>query len=407
MTGEYFDRGLNSGPQSLIQKGSPLALCALTGFLSAFTVSIVGLLPIGELVLLLILPWVLVKCYISRGWPTRIQSLGWYKVLMVLVGIMAVGYVASDIYRATPGGNLARGWARVSFLAVDLVCISYLIDGSWTRLRTFLFALYVGNCVNGLLTHPDPGLLWEFGVGPVFSAFVLFLVAGRAVGIQVVTALLLGGVALLLGARSLGGICLLTGVLFGLRSARGVFRPIALLAVAGAMVAFVFAADQVLLRNQDKQTSNVERQSMIETAADAFISSPLIGQGSWFTATKMIADLEEHREKIDPHFHGYTDEETRQISIHSQLLVSLAEAGILGGLFFIAFGALLIKTLRLLTRNSVPRRAFTLYVAIDALWNVLMSPFSGAARVAIGLGVCCCLLVIMQRQGELTDDYRE
>jgi hypothetical protein len=41
------------------------------------------------------------------------------------------------------------------------------------------------------------------------------------------------------------------------------------------------------------------------------------------------------------------------------------------------------------------------------LWNLMMSPFSGAARVEIILIACTALLMILQRQGELPEDYRE
>src|SRR5580704_9693501 len=98
-----------------VGKGVPITLCGLAGFLSAFTVSLVGLLPIGELVLLLVFPWVLIRAALSRGWPARIQQLRWYNILFVTLGLMAVGYVASDLYRGNASTNCIRGWARVGY----------------------------------------------------------------------------------------------------------------------------------------------------------------------------------------------------------------------------------------------------------------------------------------------------
>jgi O-antigen ligase len=121
----------------------------------------------------------------------------------------------------------------------------------------------------------------------------------------------------------------------------------------------------------------------------------------------LISRLEERRARLDPTFKGYSDEEARQLSIHSQLLVALAEGGILGGAFFLGMGALLFKTMRSLVRYSAPCRAFLLYLVIAGCWNLLMSPFSGVARVEISLAICACLLMILQRQGELAEDYRE
>jgi hypothetical protein len=386
----------------------PFSLCVGAGFLCAFTVSFVGQLPIGELLLAPVFLWVLARSVFSRGWPTRMQQLGWYKVLLVMVGVMALGYVASDLYRGTTGENLARGWARVAFLGIDLVAIAYLIDGSWARLQATVFALYVGGTVNAAVSGPLFEKWWEFGIGYTLSAFVLFICAGCSTIIQFIAAMAMAAISFTEGARSLGGICLLAAILFGFRQARGVIRPLALLAAGCALVALLYAANNVILQNLGKEGSSNERRSMIETAGEAFIGSPFLGQGSWFTSSrKMLARLEERRESLDPKFHGYSEDEGRQISIHSQLLVALAEGGILGGAFFLFYGGLLLKTLRTLTRHSVHRRAFVLYLVISGLWNLCMSPFSGVARIEICLDICACLLVIMQRQGELPEDYRE
>lgn len=391
---------------AVVRSGGPIALCAVAGFLSAFTVSMVGLLPVGEVVLTLVFTWVVVRSLVCHGWPTRLQQLGWYKVLIVLIGVMALGYIGSDFYRGTASSNLIRGWARVGFLAIDLVAIAYLIDGSWRRLYVFMFALYLGNSLNALLAGPLMGEWWKFGVGYTLTAIGLFAVAGQTPFLQVAVALILGAVSLGLGARSLGSICLLAAGLFWLRYARGALRPIAFVVMLGALAGMFTAANTVFIENQDHAGSNMERQSMIETAAEAFISSPLIGQGSWFTASR-ISRLEERMARKDPTFRGYSEEEARKISIHSQLLVALAEGGILGGVFFLFLGMLLMKTLRTLVNNSMPHRAFLFYLVIAGLWNLCMSPFSGVTRIEIALVICACLLVILQQQGELSEDYRE
>lgn len=385
----------------------PGVLCALCGFLSAFTIAIGGLMPVGELILLAAVPWVLIRTYFRHGWPGRIQQLGWFQLLMVLAGFTALGYVVSDLYRATEFENLVRGWARVGFLIIDLIAVSYLIDRSWQRLVVFVLALYVGTTVAAILTGPLYGEWWKFGFGYTTTALVLFACAGRGVATQVIVAALLGGINLYLGARSLGGICLLTGALFGLHHARGPWRPFAVLGALGATLSLLFAANAAVIENQNHAGSNIERQSMVETALELFVTSPFVGHGSWFTATDAIARLEEKRVAIDSSFRGYEAEEARKLSIHSQLLVSLAEGGILGGAFFLGLGILVLKTLRTLTRHSVPHRAFVFYLVLAGGWNLLMSPFSGVARVEIALLVCTCLLVILQRLGEGPEEYRE
>lgn len=390
-----------------LQRSGPAIACAVAGFLSAFTVPIVGQMPVGELLLMTVFPWVLVRTYFRREWPARLQQLGWFRLLLLMMGTMAVGYVVSDLYRETRFDNLARGWARVGFLAIDLVAISYLIDRSWQRLRLFVIALYVGGTINALVSGPLYGEWWKFGFGYTTSALVLLALAGRAGGIQVAVAMLLGIVNLALGARSLGAICLLTGGLFGMNYTRGIWRTIAVLGSLGITVGLLFVANATIVDNQNHAGSNIERRSMIETAAEAFVSSPFIGQGSWFTSTDLIRRLEENRAAIDASFRGYTEEEARKLAIHSQLLVALAEGGILGGVFFLGLGGLILKTLRSLVYFSVPCRALVFYLVLNGGWNLLMSPFSGVARVEIALLICTCLLVVLQRQGELSEDFRE
>src|SRR5271165_6801899 len=303
---------------SIFRSAGPIILCGITGLLSAFTVPIVGKMPLAEFILVGVFFWVLIRAYMAKGWPTRIQQLGWYKLLLILMAFTAVGYVVSDLYRGTAGVNIARGWARVGFLGIDLVAIAFMIDGSWTRLQVLAFGYYIGNCAAGLIGLTDYGLLWgysnygnlwEFGAGPITTALALFLCAGRMTLIQSGTAVAIGAVAMIFGARSLGGIALLTGVAFGLPRAHGMMRPIAFAAAAGALVLLLFAANAVILGNLDKKVSNIERQSMIETAGEAFLSSPFIGQGSWFTTARLLAKLEDKRASLDPTFHGYTEEE--------------------------------------------------------------------------------------------------
>ena len=307
--------------QALARTWGPAALCAVTGFLSAFTLPIVGQLPIGELILLLVLPWVIAKGVHKRGWPCRIQRLGWFKLLVTLVGFMAAGYVMSDLYRGTPGDNLVRGWARVGFLGLDLITISFLVDRSWGRLQVFLLALYIGDTVNAMAGDLAPEDWWKFGVGQTVTALVLFAIAGRGLVMQVVITLAMAGLSFGLGARSMGGICLLAAGLFAIHYARGIWRPIALIGSIVTSAVLLVIANTVILSNQEHEGSNTERRSMLETAAEAFVSSPVIGQGSWFTATQMLARIEERRAYLDPKFHHFTPDEARRYrSIRRYLL---------------------------------------------------------------------------------------
>jgi hypothetical protein len=387
-----------------LQRYGPITICGLVGFLSAFTISLGGQMPVSELILMVIFPWVLMRAYYRREWPSRLLQLGWFHLLLLLWGFTAAGYVVSDLYRETPFDNLIRGWARVGFLLIDLVSIAYLVDSSWSRLRLLVLALYAGRVLEAIIYGPLYGQWWKFGVGYALTLFGLFAMAGRSLMLQAFAAGGLGILNLLLGARSLGATCFLIAWVFFLYYARGVWRPILVMAAIASMVGVLYLG---LGDNEMTAGSNVERRSMVEIAGELFIDSPVVGQGSWFTATSMLGRLEARRTALDSRFGRYTEEEARKISIHSQLLTALAEAGIFGGAFFLGLGMLVLKTTRTLIRHAMPYRAFILYLVVAGGWNLLMTPFSGVVRVEIAILVGACLLVILQRQGELEEDFRE
>src|SRR5690606_36005338 len=83
----------------------------------------------------------------------------------------------------------------------------------------------------------------------------------------------------------------------------------------------------------------------------------------------------------------------------SQILVALAEGGVFGGTFFIVFFGALIWALydQVLVADWRRESPLRLMVLIFALINILFSPFSGAHRVHIALGVGLVLLIHSER----------
>ena len=385
-----------------IRQGVPPALCLLAGFLTPFLVPLVGQLPLGEVILVLISPWVILAAIMHRGWAAILQQTNWFKILVALIAIMFFGYFVSDWYRHTSTPNLIRGWARVIFLGLDLLSLSYLFGAKWSRFWMFLLAAVIGRAVQATIYGPVNDDYWKFGYGFTVSVLALFFAGRRSIFLQVSLCLALGVLHLFMGARSMGGICLLTGGLLTVHRARGLWRPLTW-AIAMAGVALLLWSIQSRVEDEQNHSgSNVERQAMLETAGDLFLDSPLIGQGSWFT-TRKLAKLEEKRRNIDGTFLEYTAEEAEQIAIHSQLLVSLAEGGILGGVFFVGYGIFLLVTFRSASSDPIPRRALVLFLLGDAFWNLLMSPFASEARVWIALAAVLCLLTFQHNRGLLEE----
>ena len=138
---------------------------------------------------------------------------------------------------------------------------------------------------------------------------------------------------------------------------------------------------------------------MMTAAAEAFVESPLIGHGSWFSRSNvyenflMIRDEAAHEADVGG-FANANDQDIDTIAFHSQILVALAEGGLFGAAFFLVFAVGLLGAMaQIVFRASWHRSdpAALLYL-LFAAWNLAMSPFSGAHRVYIALSVGLILL---------------
>ena len=101
---------------------------------------------------------------------------------------------------------------------------------------------------------------------------------------------------------------------------------------------------------------------------------------------------------------GFGDDDGETMAIHSQVLVGLAEGGILGGCFFIAYGVFLVLV-RCATWGIDPAVGSVdddfLFVLLRGLLNLFFTPFSGAARVDIAATVAVVLYLGRERKQRL------
>lgn len=389
-------------PQSWLNSPSAWSSFA-AGFLTLFTVSIGGELPLGELLLMATAGWVVLCAFINRAWPCALFKNKFLWVLVAAQVIALCGYIFSDLYRHSFPRDMIRGWSRMVFLAIDVIAITYLFGRSVRNLTVFLLGQSVGCIVSAVVFGPLFGDMWKFGIGTPVT-FLLFMIAPRAgPTIAALAAVGLGVVHFVLGFRSMGGLCLLTGILTVLQAGLPVKSRVWLapFAAAAAVAAVLWVSSHASGREEHVATrSNVERSAMITAAIEAIKKSPFIGHGSWFSNTDvydnfMLIRRESAREaNIGGFPQEYEDAGTS--AIHSQILVAIAEGGIFGGAFFFVFGAGLVVILfKLIFCRQWDRRAPLCTILLAAtLWNLLLSPFSGAQRVYIAVG--CGLILLLQ-----------
>lgn len=370
---------------------------------TAFTVSLVGEMPLGEFVLMAVTGWAMLCVVFNHALPGRLFKSRFLWALLIAQAVALVAYIASDFYRGSSPRDMARGWGRMIFLAIDLLAIAYLFSCSRKNILWFVIGQAAGALAYTALYGPLFGDMWKFGVGPpvTFAIFLLAPLAG-----PFLTALAAGGIGMAhfsLDYRGLGAICFVAGVLTLLQRLPVRFRwwiaPVALsVAVAG-----VFAVYEETQRKNRATRSDIERTAMVTAAKEAFVESPLIGHGSWFSNSDVYENfvLIRHEAAKAARVGGFAgvNQAAGGEALHSQLLVSLAEGGLFGGAFFLVFGAGLLWALcdTVLVKPWHRLAPIYLLILLLALWNLLFSPFSGAHRVYIA--TACGLILLLSSRG--------
>jgi hypothetical protein len=375
----------------------------LAGFLTPFTISLVGEMPVGEIVLMAVAAWAVLCVFLHRAWPGPLlgNKFLWTLLAAQLIGLG--GYIFSDLYRHSFPHDMVRGWSRMVFLDIDLIAIAYLLDCAPRNFFVLQTGLCLGAVASALILGPLFGDMWKFGVGAPLTFLILFLASFAGAFPTMLAAAAIGAVHFTFDYRSVGGLCLLMVVLTFLQVMPRRFRlwlaPLLLVSAVGALVWIVGQKEGDVRATR----SDVERSSMAIAALEAFEESPLIGHGSWFSNTDVYDNFMviRHAAAKQAHVGGFTDpnKDPGAVAVHSQILVALAEGGLFGAAFFFVYGAGLFSALYNLVfvRRWHRLSPFCLLVLLFALWDFFCSPFSGAQRVTISLS---CGLILLLKSDE-------
>jgi hypothetical protein len=169
------------------------------------------------------------------------------------------------------------------------------------------------------------------------------------------------------------------------------------------VVASPWVLESFLTGGQGTATrSNVERSAMIQAAWEGFLESPLIGNGSWFSKSNVWDNflmIRSQKERESGGGLGFDPHDFEGIAIHSQILTALAEGGILGGTFFLIYPVLILAGFWFMLTDAnwhylMPLR---LLILVSGLYGVFMDPFSGTARLSIGITVGLSLVLLTEK----------
>jgi hypothetical protein len=385
------------------------ALAFAVPALLVLQVSVVGRLYVSEVALAIALPFVFYESRLTGR--MRLPRLP-----ILLLSIWLFAQVETDVFRGSAFADYSRGWSNIAFTIVNFVVLYKLLAMSPRRMRLFAWGLVAGLLVE-FFVAPSPYAAtdpWKFGLAePLTLAVVLFASRPRIYRMPLVAPGAIAFMAaanLVLGYRSLAGICFLTSgyTLISTRGHRRAHRiglpspgKALVLCACCALAAFGFtkiyqrvARDGLLgaVAQQKYLSQNSSQNSATgllvggrpEILADlaAIRDSPFIGHGSWAQGPKYVdlmrAELVRYGYK--PNYSALT---SQQIPEHSHILGAWVDAGFLGSLFWfwtLGLAATVLSRLYLLRDRLTPLVAF---VGLLFLWDVLFSPFGAERRLTV------------------------
>lgn len=377
------------------------------GVCTNFTLELVGAFPVGEFVLAGALGVVALCVVLNHSVPGSLlrSRLLWTFIACQAVALLA--YVASDISWGSTPNDMARGWARMIFLTVDILAVAFLFDVPDRPPEIGFVCFQVGYALGGALATLKGDVLfddyWKFGWGPPVTIALLLLAPRAGFWLCQLACFALGLVHVALGFRSMGAICVLVPALMLFQRASRRERVLAL-GLAGMLALVVLASGRVSLSSSGEGgdvrslRSNIERTAMVQAAWEGFQRSPWLGNGSWFSKSNVMQEffaLRYDKSMVAGIGSFGQDDGDAGFAIHSQILVALAEGGVLGGTFFLFYGAMLLWALGtlILTRPWNLWSNLCVFFMVLKLCDLATSPFSGFHRVLIAVAVGLVLLV--------------
>lgn len=393
--------------------------CLLLGLGTSLNIRVIGYLPLSELAILLLTPFLLPQFTSRAVWH--------YGKWPILLGFLWLGaQTFTDFLLQTRFDLAARGFARVVTLIVCVpFCIWFLQRQTYRRLLWISCGMVPSIILSAYILRPGTiegrelvtgysGVTWAThwaSVVSVASRFVVLLTFSTTPLLAYGTEL---GVAILnmsLGSRSAGAMPIIgsaASAAFGFVAARkdrirrlGVVRTILL----GVLVALSFgsvyggyklaaesgALGDKALKKFEQQNRNrfgllIGGRSEAIAGLIAVAHSPIIGYGSWPIDTegfylKACEFLEEEPNML------YYKKGFPVIPAHSHILCNWVEGGILSIWYWVY---VLYLSAQVLVRPLKDEKHLRLWASVSAtmlLWNVLFSPIGGRLNTAMTVAV--------------------
>lgn len=410
------ERSYNVASPAVQQSRIPYLLVFVVGVLCCIPsemlgITMVGQVYIGEVFLAIYAFWSVLGNLTNEAYWERPFVWG-----LVTLAISFSAYIFSDLINQTPVTNLMRGWARMAFMASDLIALNAITRRHPLRILAFIMGIAVGLMATVEKLSFEPG--W-YKLGIAMPALLISLSLCSIIRYRhryILVAAVWVGLGLLnfyLDFRSMGATCFLAGavtlakLVAGVRF-RSLYAVLLVCCLACGLVAGVYSYTSMQTEYGQRRTqSNSWRLAAARGALYGIARKPLIGNGSWARSADTddviratFADANGKRLTNDPGVAG-----------HSQFLQVWYEAGILAITFFtfvLFFG---LRTLWDAVFHIGMNELFgvTLFFTFSAIIGYFFSPFGGMARFFTALSICLFLIQwrLIRKQRASQPLYRE
>ena len=100
------------------------------GVLNQFSIRMVGLMPVNELLLCAVLGHAALWLVLAHRLPAPLPAPRLLGVILACQVLGFAGYMLSDLWRQSQTGDMIRGWSRMVFLAIDIGAFSLLFGAT-------------------------------------------------------------------------------------------------------------------------------------------------------------------------------------------------------------------------------------------------------------------------------------
>jgi O-antigen ligase len=340
--------------------------------------------------------------------------------VILLLALWFCGQVLSDIYRESAFIDYTRGWARIAFTGMNLVGLYLLIRVDATRVRVAYLGLITGQVIGffiapNIYAHVYP---WKFGFAyPLTTLAALGACSPRIWRHRFGPILIMGPMAalnLMLGARSLAGICFVASLYAvvasrqrPLQTSASRLRAVALpllgviAAIIGSSIYGHLAESGALgldaqvkyeVQSEGRYGLLLGGRREFAFSSSAILQSPIVGHGSFTKFSEGVgsvgeARLEDWGYDVTPATGGQPD----LLPTHSGLLGAWVEAGLLAVPFWLICLALLWRGCLRAIQHGQALAPLAVFVALLSIWDVIFSPFASERRITLPLALLLLL----------------